>query len=82
MEAMQWMTLIVFAVTILIVITNWIDSTLAALIGVAIMCWMGVMTETEAFKLVDWNVMAILIGIWIIAGYFGQIGRASCRERV
>lgn len=70
MEAMQWMTLIVFAVTILIVITNWIDSTLAALIGVAIMCWM-VMTETEAFKLVDWNVMAILIGIWIIAGYFG-----------
>lgn len=77
MEAMQWLTLIVFAVTIVIVITNWIDSTLAALIGVAIMCWMGVMTETEAFKLVDWNVMAILIGIWIIAGYFGQSGVPS-----
>lgn len=77
MEAMQWMTLIVFAVTIVIVITNWIDSTLAALIGVAIMCWMGVMTETEAFKLVDWNVMAILVGIWIIAGYFGQSGVPS-----
>lgn len=77
MEAMQWFTLIVFAVTIVIVITNWIDSTLAALIGVAIMCWMGVMTETEAFKLVDWNVMAILVGIWIIAGYFGQSGVPS-----
>jgi hypothetical protein len=36
MEAMQWLTLIVFALTILAVITNVVDSTLAALIGVAI----------------------------------------------
>jgi Na+/H+ antiporter NhaD/arsenite permease-like protein len=77
MEPMQWFTLIVFAITILVVITNWIDSTLAALIGVAIMCWAGVMTETDAFKLVDWNVMAILVGIWIIAGYFGKSGVPS-----
>ena len=77
METMQWFTLIVFSLTILVVITNWIDSTLAALIGVAIMCWAGVMTETEAFKYVDWNVMAILIGIWIIAGYFGKSGVPS-----
>lgn len=77
MEPMQWLTLIIFAVTILVVITNWIDSTLAALIGVGLMCWIGVMTETEAFKLVDWNVMAILIGIWIIASYFGKSGVPS-----
>ena len=77
METMQWFTLIVFSLTILVVITNWIDSTLAALIGVAIMCWAGVMTEAEAFKYVDWNVMAILIGIWIIAGYFGKSGVPS-----
>ena len=77
MEAMQWFTLILFALTILVVITNWIDSTLAALIGVAIMCWASVMTETEAFKYVDWNVMAILIGIWIISGYFGKSGVPS-----
>jgi len=32
MEAMQWLTLIVFGLTILAVITNVIDSTLAALI--------------------------------------------------
>jgi len=77
MEAMQWLTLIVFALTILVVITNWIDSTLAALIGVAVMCWLGIMTETDAFKYVDWNVMAILVGIWIIAGYFGKSGVPS-----
>ena len=77
MEPMQWLTLIVFGLTILAVITNIIDSTLAALIGVAVMCWLGIMTEEDAFKFVDWNVMAILVGIWIIAGYFGKSGVPS-----
>ena len=77
MEPMQWLTLTVFALTILVVITNVIDSTLAALLGVAVMCWLGIMTESDAFKSVDWNVMAILVGIWIIAGYFGKTGVPS-----
>lgn len=77
MEPMQWLALIIFAITILVVITNWVDSTLAALLGVAVMCWFGVMTEADAFKYVDWNVMAILVGIWIIAGYFGKSGVPS-----
>lgn len=77
MDAMQWLTLIIFALTIVVVITNVIDATLAALIGVAAMCWMGVMTEAEAFKYVDWNVMAILVGIWVIAGHFGKSGVPS-----
>ena len=77
MEPMQWLTLIVFGLTILAVITNVVDSTLAALIGVAVMCWLGIMTEADAFKSVDWNVMAILLGVWIIAGYFGKSGVPS-----
>ena len=77
MEPMQWITLIVFAVTILAVVTNVIDSTAAGLIGVVAMVWIGVMTETDAFTLVDWNVMAILVGIWMIAGYFGKSGVPS-----
>src|SRR5687767_13856178 len=77
MELMQWLTIAVFAITIIAVVANWIDSTAAALVGVALMIWMGVMTETDAFKLVDWNVMAILVGIWIIAGYFGKSGVPS-----
>src|SRR5688500_18428835 len=77
MEPMQWLTLIVFGLTILAVITIVMDSTLSALIGVAAMCWLGIMTETDAFNYVDWNVMAILVGIWIIAGYFGKSGVPS-----
>jgi len=77
MEVMQWLTLIVFVVTILVVVTNVTDSTVAGLVGVVVMVWMGVMTETDAFTLVDWNVMAILVGIWVIAGYFGKTGVPS-----
>ena len=74
---LQWMTLIVFAVTIAAIVVNKLDATVAALLGVAVMVWMGTMTEVEAAQLVDWNVMAILIGIWIIAGYFGRTGVPS-----
>ena len=77
MDAMQWLTLAIFAITILAVVTNIIDSTLAALIGVAVMIWLGVMTDEDAFKYVDWNVMAILVAIWLIAGYFGKTGVPS-----
>jgi len=66
--------LVIFLVTIVLVITNRIEASAAALIGVAAMIWTGVMSEQEAFLYVDWNVMAILLSIWIIAGYFGKTG--------
>lgn len=74
MEPMTWLAIGIFAVTILVVITGWIDSTAAALLGVAAMIWFGIMTDEGAFKAVDWNVMVILISIWTIAGYFGKSG--------
>jgi Na+/H+ antiporter NhaD/arsenite permease-like protein len=77
MDSMQWLTLAIFAVTIVIVVSNLIDSTLAGLIGVAVMIWAGVMSDEDAFKYVDWNVMAILVSIWLIAGYFGKSGVPS-----
>ena len=77
MEPMQWLTLAIFAITILAVVSNVIDSTLAGLIGVAVMIWLGVMSDEDAFKYVDWNVMAILVSIWLIAGYFGKSGVPS-----
>ena len=73
-DLLIWTTVIIFAVTIVVVITGVIDSSVAALLGVAAMVWVGTMTEADAFKAVDWNVMAILISIWIIAGYLGKSG--------
>ncbi len=77
MSMLQWLTLAVFGVTIVAIVINKLDATVAALLGVVVMIWMGTMTEVEAAQLVDWNVMAILVGIWIIAGYFGRTGVPS-----
>jgi Na+/H+ antiporter NhaD/arsenite permease-like protein len=77
MDALPWFALVVFAISIVVVIANVVDSTVAALLGVIVMIWFGVMTEVDAFQLVDWNVMAILVSIWVIAGYFGKTGVPS-----
>jgi Na+/H+ antiporter NhaD/arsenite permease-like protein len=77
MDAMSWLAAGIFVVTIILVITNIIDSTVVALLGLVAMIWLGILSETEAFTLVDWNVMAILVSIWIIASYFGKTGIPS-----
>ena len=74
MDLMAWLNLAIFAATIGVVIRGRLDSSVAALLGVAAMVWAGAMSEVDAFLAVDWNVMAILISIWIIAGYFGKTG--------
>jgi Na+/H+ antiporter NhaD/arsenite permease-like protein len=74
MELLQIAASIIFLGSIILVITGWIDSVIAALLGIIIMILFGVMTETHAFKFVDWNVILILLSIWIISGYFGKSG--------
>ena len=69
-----WVTVIIFVVTISAVVSGKIDSSVAAVLGVLAMVWAGTMTESEAFNAVDWNVLAILVSIWIIAGYLGKTG--------
>lgn len=69
-----WMTVFLFAGTILVVVSGKIDSSVAAVLGVLFMVWFGTMSVGEAFNAVDWNVMAILVSIWIIAGYLGKTG--------
>lgn len=77
MDLMQWVSLAVFVITILIVISNVVDNAVAAMLGATLMVWIGVMSEVDAFQYVDWNVMAILVSIWVIAGYFGKTGVPS-----
>ncbi|MDO8705050.1 MAG: SLC13 family permease [Sulfuricaulis sp.] len=77
MDIMQWVALAVFVITILVVISNVVDNAVAAMVGATVMVWIGVMSEIDAFQYVDWNVMAILVSIWVIAGYFGKTGVPS-----
>ncbi|OIP25898.1 MAG: hypothetical protein AUK00_05715 [Dehalococcoidia bacterium CG2_30_46_9] len=71
---MQIITLIVFILAIGLIIWGKWDRAAVGLIGVVLMVMLGTMTETEAFNFVDWNVIAILFGIWVIASYFGKTG--------
>ncbi|MFC2007914.1 SLC13 family permease [Chloroflexota bacterium] len=74
METIQLVALIIFLVTIGLIIWGKIDRAVIGIIGVAIMVFSGVMDETKAFWFVDWNIIAILFGIWVIASYFGKSG--------
>lgn len=74
MESLMLVSLIIFVISIFLVITGFIDTVIAAFLGVFAMIAFGVMTDLEAFKVVDWNVIFILIGIWIIATYLGKTG--------
>jgi Na+/H+ antiporter NhaD/arsenite permease-like protein len=74
MELIQIITSIIFLGSIVLVITGWIDSVIAAILGIIVMILFGIMTEVQAFQFVDWNVILILLGIWIISGYFGKSG--------
>jgi len=74
METMMLVTVVVFCITIAFVIWGKYDSAIVGLIGVVVMIVLGVMDEATAFLSVDWNVIAILFSIWIIAIYFGKSG--------
>jgi len=73
-EAIQLVALIIFLATIGLIIWGKVDRAVIGVVGAALMVLFGVMNETEAFMFVDWNVIAILFGIWIIAAYFGKSG--------
>ena len=74
MEATMIVAIVIFLISIILVITGVIDTVIGAFLGVFGMIAFGVMTDTQAFKVIDWNVIFILIGIWIIAGYLGKTG--------
>jgi Na+/H+ antiporter NhaD/arsenite permease-like protein len=74
MDFLQIAACVIFLASIILVITGWIDSVIAALMGIIFMIFFGVYSDIDAFKIVDWNVIAILLSIWIISGYFGKSG--------
>jgi len=74
MDFLQIVACVIFFASIIFVITGWIDSVIAALMGIVLMIFVGVYSDIDAFKIVDWNVIAILLSIWIISGYFGKSG--------
>jgi Na+/H+ antiporter NhaD/arsenite permease-like protein len=74
MDPLMIVSIIIFCISIVLVITGIIDTVVAAFLGVTAMIAFGVMTDVDAFQVVDWNVIFILIGIWVIATLLGKTG--------
>ena len=74
MEFLQIIAVAIFLLTIVIILLNLIDRSLAAMLGVILMVLFGVISPNEIVKFVDWNIIGLLIGIWLIAGYFSKTG--------
>jgi len=74
MEPGQILTLVIFLMAIGFVISGVIDVVVAAFLGILCMVAAGSMSEVEAFRAVEWNVICILVGVWTIALYFGKTG--------
>lgn len=72
---MDLLSLLVFSLTILAIIFAPYERSLIALFGVVVMV---LVSESygfvDAFKSVDWNVIMILLGMWILSGYLSRSG--------
>jgi Na+/H+ antiporter NhaD/arsenite permease-like protein len=67
--------LAVFVFTILLVIVAPYERALIALFGVIVMVLVSASyTFGDAFKSVDWNVIMILFGMWMLSGYLSKSG--------
>ena len=65
---------IIFLVTYIIIVSEKINRTVAALIGGLLMILLGVMSQETAFHAIDLNVIFLLIGMMVIANIMAETG--------
>jgi Na+/H+ antiporter NhaD/arsenite permease-like protein len=68
------LVLLIFAVTYIIIITEWINKMTIALLGGFLIILCGIMTQDVAMSYIDWNVIFLLIGMMIIMGVLRETG--------
>ncbi len=64
----------IFVVTYVVIASERIHKTIAALAGAAAMLIFGLISQEKAFEHVDWNVIFLLFGMMIIAGAMRRSG--------
>ncbi|MCB5278057.1 MAG: ArsB/NhaD family transporter [Candidatus Cloacimonetes bacterium] len=66
--------LAIFGVTYLLIITEWINKMLAALMGGFAIVLTGIVHQEIAFAAIDWNVIFFLIGMMLVISVMRQTG--------
>ncbi len=66
---------LIFLITVLLIVLRIIDEPVAGLLGSVLMIiFIKGFTPERAFNYIDWDVIGILLGMWIIAGYMTESG--------
>jgi Na+/H+ antiporter NhaD/arsenite permease-like protein len=72
--ALMVLALLIFGVTYLLIITEWINKMLAAMLGGFAIILTGIVTQDIAFGAIDWNVIFFLIGMMLVISVMRQTG--------
>jgi Na+/H+ antiporter NhaD/arsenite permease-like protein len=65
---------LVFVATYIVIVSERIDRTTAAIIGALVMVLAGVLTQDEAVEAIDFNTLGLLVGMMIIVGVLKRTG--------
>lgn len=68
------LALAIFVVTYVLIITEWVNKMLAAMIGGFTIILVGILTQQEALLAVDWNVIFFLIGMMMVISVLKKTG--------
>lgn len=74
MNAIQTIAVLIFAMVLLLIVTEIIHRTLAALLGAALMVVYGIIPSNEVFALADFETIGVLIGMMIVVEVVSTTG--------
>jgi len=74
LNAIQTIAVLIFAMVLLLIVTEIIHRTLAALLGAALMVVYGIIPSSEVFALVDFETIGVLVGMMIVVEVVSTTG--------
>jgi len=78
----ELLTLAIFSVTIAFVVWGVVERSLVSLLGALALGLTGIMGFHDAISYIDWDVLSILLGMWIIAEYLSDAGLPQILTRI
>ena len=70
----MWVSTVILAVTYAVIMSEKINRAIIALIGAAVMIVIGVFSQEEAIKGIDWNTIGLLTGMMILVSVSRRSG--------
>jgi len=74
MTPMMFFAILIFALTYVLIMTEWINKMTAALLGGFIVVTVGLVGQVRAYNAVDWNVIFLLIGMMMVMSVLKETG--------